>query len=150
MKIRKLLTGEKAPIELLLLADPSISSIEEYLEKGECYVGESNSGIVGVYVLLAKTQEIVELMNIAVNEDFQGCGIGKLLVLDAIQTAKKGNFKKIEVGTGNSSIGPLTLYQKCGFRMVGIDRDFFTKNYREAIYENGIQCRDMIRLSLQI
>ena len=150
MKIRKLLLEEMAPMELLLSADPSISSVQDYFEKGECYVVESNSEVIGVYVLLAKTPEIVELMNIAVGEDFQGCGIGKLLVMDAIQTAKKGKFKKIEVGTGNSSIGPLTLYQKCGFRMVGVDRDFFTKNYSEAIYENGIQCRDMIRLSLEL
>jgi len=31
--------------------------------------------------------------------------------------------------------------------IVGIDIDYFSKNYPEEIYENGIQCRDMIRLS---
>ena len=150
MKIRKLLPGEKAPMELLFLADPSKASVEEYLENGECYIGERETEVVGVYVLLAKTPDDVELMNIAVSEDFQGCGYGKLLVMDAIEKARQGMFKTIEVGTGNSSIGPLTLYQKCGFRMVRVDRDFFTKNYSESIYENGIQCRDMIRLSLEL
>ena len=150
MKIRKLLPEEKPPMDLLLLADPSSTNVKGYLEKGECYIGESNLKVVGVYVLLAKTIDDVELMNIAVGEDFQGCGYGKQLVLDAIEKSRQGKFKTIEVCTGNSSIGPLTLYQKCGFRMVGIDRDFFTENYPEAIYENEIQCRDMIRLSLEL
>lgn len=53
----------------------------------------------------------------------------------------------MEIGTGNSSIAPLILCQKCGFRITGIDRDFFIRHYSEEIFENGIQCKDMIRLS---
>lgn len=67
--------------------------------------------------------------------------------MNAIQTAKSKGYKTIEVGTGNSSIGQLALYQKCGFRITGIDMDFFIKHYPEEIFENGIQCRDMVRLS---
>jgi ribosomal protein S18 acetylase RimI-like enzyme len=76
-----------------------------------------------------------------------GKGIGKQLVLHAIETARSRGNKTIEIGTGNSGIGQLALYQKCGFRIVGVDIDFFVRHYSEAIYENGIQCRDMIRLS---
>lgn len=73
--------------------------------------------------------------------------IGKQLVLHAIQTAKTRGYRTIEIGTGNSGIGQLALYQKCGFRIVGVDIDFFIRHYSEVIYENGIQCRDMVRLS---
>ena len=66
---------------------------------------------------------------------------------DAVEEAKRKGYKTIEVGTGNSSIGQLVLYQKCGFRISGIDIDFFVRHYPEEIFENGIQCRDMIRLS---
>lgn len=65
----------------------------------------------------------------------------------AIQEAKHLGFKTLEIGTGNSSIGQLALYQKCGFRITGIDRDFFIRHYSEEIYENGMQVMDMIRLS---
>ncbi|MCA9766887.1 MAG: hypothetical protein KC455_10775 [Carnobacterium sp.] len=51
------------------------------------------------------------------------------------------------LGTGNSSIGQLALYQKYHFRIIGIDTNFFTKYYTSNIFENGIQCMDMIRLS---
>ncbi|WNS74978.1 GNAT family N-acetyltransferase [Bacillus sp. DTU_2020_1000418_1_SI_GHA_SEK_038] len=147
MHIRKLNMNEKPPMDLLLLADPSSKLVEEYIKRGECFVAEMAGQIVGVYVLLPTRPEMVELVNIAVNETRHGCGIGKKLIMHAIQTANLKGYKTIEVGTGNSSIGQLALYQKCGFRMIGIDLDFFTKHYPEEIIENGILCRDMVRLS---
>lgn len=147
MSIRKLNTGEKLPMELLLLADPSKDIVEEYVNRGECFVAESEQQIVGVYVLLPTRPETVELVNVAVVEKQHGRGIGKQLVMDAIQVAKTKGYKTIEIGTGNSGIGQLALYQKCGFRIIGVDLDFFIKHYSEEIFENGIKCRDMIRLS---
>jgi ribosomal protein S18 acetylase RimI-like enzyme len=150
MEIRKLDSNEPLPMQLLLLADPSQKLVEEYLERGQCFIAKVNNQVIGVYVLLPTRPETVELVNIAVDEKYQGQGIGKQLVLHAIQTAKLQGYKTIEVGTGNSSMGQLALYQKCGFRITGIDRDFFIRHYTEEIFENGIQCRDMIRLSLDL
>ncbi|WP_117160983.1 GNAT family N-acetyltransferase [Paraliobacillus sp. X-1268] len=147
MDIRKLNKGEKLPIELLLLADPSIEIVEEYVNRGECFVAESEQQIVGVYVLLPKRPKTVELVNVAVIEKKQARGIGKQLVMHALKIAKTKGYKTIEIGTGNSGIGQLALYQKCGFRIIGVDRDFFVKHYHEEIVENGIPCKDMIRLS---
>ncbi|WP_404328567.1 GNAT family N-acetyltransferase [Mesobacillus maritimus] len=147
MDIRLLDTDEKPPMDLLLLADPNRTIVEEYVKRGECYIAERDSQVIGVYVLLLTRPETVELMNVAVAEKHHGEGIGKRLVIHAIQIAKGKGYKTIEVGTGNSSIGQLALYQKCGFRITGVDRDFFLRHYQEEIVENGIQCRDMIRLS---
>lgn len=147
MNIRKLSVNETPPLTLLLSADPSSSHIHDYLSRGQCFVADSNNTIAGVYVLLPTRPKVVELVNIAVAEAMQGRGIGKLLVHDAINWARQQGFRQIDVGTGNSSIGQLAFYQKCGFRIVGIDFDFF-KDYEEEIIENGIICRDMIRLSL--
>ena len=53
--------------------------------------------------------------------------------------------KTIEVGTGNFSLGQLVLYQKCGFKIAGVDSDFFIiKHYSDEIFENWIQCRDRV------
>lgn len=147
MNIRKLQTSENYPMELLLLADPSRKLVEEYITRGESFIAEVEHEILGIYVLLPTRPETVELVNIAVAERSQGQGLGKMLVIHAIQTAKERGYKTIEIGTGNSSIGQLALYQKCGFRIVGVDQNFFIRHYEEEIYENGIQCRDMIRLS---
>ncbi|MBM7569935.1 GNAT family N-acetyltransferase [Aquibacillus albus] len=147
MVIRKLNIDEEPPMDLLLLADPSRAIIEEYLQRGKCFVVESDAQIIGVYVLLPTRPETVELVNVAVIETQHGKGLGKQLVINAIEMAKSKGYRTIEVGTGNSSIGQLALYQKCGFRIVGVDIDFFTRHYPEEIFENGIQCKDMVRLS---
>jgi hypothetical protein len=44
----------------------------------------------------------------------------------------------------------MLLYQKCGFRIVGVDFDFFRRTHPEPIYENGIECRDMIRMRIDL
>lgn len=145
--IRPLGSGEEPPMELLLLADPSRDIVEGYLGRGKCYVAEEDGAVIGVYVLIPTRPETVELVNVAVEESRHGRGIGKQLVLHAVRTAREQGARTIEVGTGNSSVAQLALYQKCGFRITGVDRDFFIRHYPMEIVENGIPCRDMIRLS---
>ncbi|RAT95012.1 GNAT family N-acetyltransferase [Brevibacillus sp. Leaf182] len=150
MEIRKLAVQEQPPMDLLLLADPSVRLVRDYLQRGQCYVAILEDSIVGVYVLIPTRPDTIELVNVAVDEAHHGKGIGKKLVLHSIDVAKSLGYKTIEVGTGNSSVGQLALYQKCGFRMNWIDRDFFLRHYEEEIYENGIQVVDMVRLSQDI
>ena len=150
MVIHRLKKGEEPPYDLLLLADPSKEMVDSYLHEGECYIAKMGAETIGVYVLVPLNKDTIELKNIAVKENWQGKGIGKQLVMDAIQSARNKGYETIEVGTGNSSIGQLALYQKCGFRITGIDFDFFTRNYPEEIYENGIRCSDMLRLTKKL
>lgn len=76
--------------------------------------------------------------------------IGIILLNYAIEKAKSSGYKKILIGTGNSSINQLYLYQKVGFRITSIKADFFTENYNKPIVENGIECRDMIILTKEL
>ena len=151
VEICVLQNNEVAPLALLLLADPSIQKVKTYLPAGYCYVAKNQDGAtVGVYVLLPVTTDVVELVNVAVAENQQRKGVGKLLVEHAIENARLRGYAAIEVGTGNSSVNQLALYQKCGFSITSSDKDYFVRNYPEAIFENGIQCRDMIRLLLKL
>ncbi|MCR8962939.1 GNAT family N-acetyltransferase [Brevibacillus laterosporus] len=147
MEIRMIHETEDVPMELLLLADPSERLVKEYVERGQCYIMEQDGRIIGTYVLIPTRPETVELVNVAVDEELHGKGYGKQLVLHAIESARLNHYKTIEIGTGNSSVVQLALYQKCGFRMTHIDKDFFIRHYAEPIFENGIQCIDMVRLS---
>ncbi len=143
--IRKLATNEKMPYDLLLLADPSVTMINTYLPFSDVYVLEQKKQVIAVYVLL-KDNDMLEIKNIAVNPAHQGKGLGKILLQDAAQRARAGGFKKLCIGTGNSSIAQLYLYQRQGFEMTSIRKNYFTTHYPEPIYENGIQCRHMIVL----
>lgn len=142
MIIRKMNKHEEPPMDLLLLADPSRKIVEEYVQRGECFVAENEDRIIGVYVLLPTRPETVELVNIAVIETEHGKGIGKQLIMNAIEIAKSKGYKTIEVGTGNSSIGQLALYQKCGFRITSIDIDFsfgtILKRFLKMVFSAGI------------
>ncbi|MEH7634571.1 GNAT family N-acetyltransferase [Bacillus pumilus] len=148
IQIRRLSHDESLPMELLLLADPSKEKVLAYVQSGSCYAAFHEEAVIGVYVLTPLSRHTMEIMNVAVKESWQGRGIGKQLIHHAIAEAKVAGFQSIEIGTGNSSIQQLALYQKCGFRIASIDHDFFLKHYDEPIYENGIQCMDMVRLSL--
>lgn len=148
--IRELDEKESLPMDLLLLADPSEKLVTEYVKRGKCFVMEEKDSIIGVYVLLPTRPKTIEIVNVAVDGSFQAKGYGKKLVLHAIQTAKQEGYKTIEIGTGNSGVVQLALYQKCGFRITSVDRDFFLHHYDEPIFENGIQVIDMVRLSQQL
>lgn len=150
LSIRKLQPQETPPYDLLLLADPSRELVNAYIAEGECYIAEEQNDSIGVFVMVPLTNGTVEIKNIAVREDKQGHGIGRKLLQEAIEIAKSNGYKSIEIGTGNSSIGQLALYQKCGFRISDIIKDFFVQYYDEVIMENGIQCKDMILLRMEI
>lgn len=150
IEIRKLDANEEIPFDLLLLADPSLQAINDYIHRGDCYIAYINDNMVGVFVMIRTRPLTLELVNIAVKEEYQSKGIGKRLIVSAIDIARKGDARILEVGTGNSSINQLALYQKCGFRIVGIDSDFFKRHYKEKIIENEIECIDMIRLKIDL
>lgn len=103
VKISLLEDIKDAPWDLLLLADPSSELIEEYLSRGQCFVTLIHDEIVGVFVLIRTRPETMELVNVAVRDDFQGKGIGKQLVLSAIDKAKEQGAKTIEIGTGTQA-----------------------------------------------
>ncbi|MDX1806875.1 MAG: GNAT family N-acetyltransferase [Paenisporosarcina sp.] len=150
MDIRLLTKDENRPWDLLLLADPSRIIVQEYIKNAVIHVGEQDKKIIGVCVVKETAKTVVEIMNIAVIESLQGQGFGKQLIRHAIEESAKRGYAFIEIGTGNTSLTQLRLYQQCGFRIVGVDFDYFTRHYEKEIYENGLLCRDMIRLSYEL
>lgn len=62
---------------LLYLADPSGEAVRDYIKRGICYLAEYRGEIIGEYVLLKTRPFTMELVNIAVAENWQGKGVGK-------------------------------------------------------------------------
>jgi len=84
-----------------------------------------------------------ELIELAVAPERQGQGVGRAIVAWLLAEARRRGKRQMLVGTANSSIGNIAFYQKCGFRMDHVRKDYFWY-YREPRYENGIRIRDMI------
>lgn len=149
LKIEHVSAGE-VPMQLLLEADPSEVRVKKYLEKSHCYMAADQSGqVVGVYVLCPLNSTTLELMNIAVHPKFQGQGIGTELLKHMITTARSLGAKRLELGTGTFGY-QLAFYQRAGFRVNDVERDYFLKNYEKPIFENGIQHKDRLRLAIDL
>ena len=149
--INKLGVEDVPPYELLLEADPSKEAIDDYIARGECYTAyNSSKELVGVYVLLKTRPFTIELVNIAVVDKFREKGNARILLEHAINQSRLLGYDMLEVCTGNSSIRQLMIYQKAGFTIYSIDYDFFRRNYSEVIWENGIECRHLIKLRIDI
>ncbi len=146
LDLKLVVESKDIPYDILLLADPSRVQIQSYLKNGTCYVAKLSSEIIGAFVLHPLNKKTMEIKNIAIVESQQGKGFGKNLLNQAEELCRKQGFIKVVIATGNSSIGQLALYQKLGFEIDRIEKDYFTQNYAETIFENGIQCKHKIIL----
>ncbi|MGC6767396.1 GNAT family N-acetyltransferase [Enterococcus sp. LJL51] len=140
----------KQHYQLLLEADPSKKLVDDYTKRGQVYTISDADCLIGIIVLLPTRPDTLEIVNLAVNELYRKQGYAQQLITHAFTTAKKHGYKTIEIGTGSTSLNQLYLYQKCGFRMTGIDKDFFIRHYDKPIIENNLQLKDMVRLSLDL
>lgn len=146
--IRRLLSDEHIPSHLLLLADETIEAIEEYIHESEVYVIENEERIIAVYVLRPVDSSVVEIMNIAVDREYQGKGIGHSLLSDAQRRAREMGYSEIIIGTGDNATRQISLYESVGFKKCGIRKDFFLEKFPDPIYEDGVQLRDMVMLKI--
>ncbi|MBV6647472.1 MAG: GNAT family N-acetyltransferase [Cyclobacteriaceae bacterium] len=150
IEIKRIEKNDPTPYDLLMMADPSLDMIEHYLANGTCYLARSGDFILGEYVTIPVSKDVVEVKNIAVYPKYRGQGIGKRMLAHAMEHAALRHYKKLLIGTGNSSLNQLALYQKIGFDIERIEKDFFIKNYTQPIYEGGIRCRHKVILTKQL
>jgi ribosomal protein S18 acetylase RimI-like enzyme len=150
MKIRKHRPKENIPWRLLLDADPSRKEIRKYLSRGELWLCDINGKIVGAMVLMQTRVDVCEIMNIATDPSFRGKGLGSALLAKARKRAKELKARLLHVGTGNNSFRQLQFYQRFGFRVCGINRDFFVGRYSRTYEKDGVVLRDMIRMEMPV
>jgi aminoglycoside 6'-N-acetyltransferase I len=150
LSTRQLGEQEAIPYDLLLLADESKAMIDRYAKDGEIYVLKENSRLIALYVLQVLDEKRAEIKNIAVDNGYQGKGIGTFLLREATSRAKARGFTTLLIGTANGSIKQLYLYQKEGFEITSIKMNFFVDHYPEPIFENGILCKHMLMLEKQL
>ncbi|WP_125579934.1 GNAT family N-acetyltransferase [Levilactobacillus cerevisiae] len=131
---------------LLRLADPNQSLIDAYLPQSTVYVASDVAGLAGVLVLKPQEAKMLEVMNLAVAPTKQHQGYGTAMVTFANQWADDHGYQTLRIATGTTSLTQLYLYQKCGFRVVRVEPDYFTQNYPQKITENGLILRDRLVL----
>jgi ribosomal protein S18 acetylase RimI-like enzyme len=140
-------------LPLLLLADESLEQVRSYMQCGELYAFVGHNGVaVGIVLTLPAEQNSVELKAVAVDTTQQNRGIGRRMLAAVIDELRRSGVRRAIVGTANAGIGQLAYYQKAGFRLLRIERDFFSpaRGYPAVMEDNGIRLRDMVWMDLEL
>ena len=145
MIFKKVTKNKKDYLALLLLADESEAMIDQYLERGEMFILDSN-GVKAECVVVKESDGVYELKNIAVVPDCQRRGYGKCLVEFVL--AHYTECKQMFVGTGDCDFAR-SFYNSCGFVESHRIKNFFVDNYDHPMFEDGMQLIDMIYLKLE-
>ena len=143
----KKIEDKKKNLDLLLLADPEEEAIDKYIDNCEVFEFYYRDILIGQGAVMELFSTVYEIKNFAIYEKFHNCGYGKILI-NLLCEKYLENFKNrdIIVGTSEQEIG---FYKKCGFQFSHIVKDFFITNYKQPIFENGIQCKDMFYLKFK-
>ncbi len=140
-------------VPLLLLADEP-EPLRRYLDDGDLYVlRDANGGALGVTLVLPVPGEphVAEMRAVAVAATHHNRGLGQLMLRGVLDDLRARGVRRVIVGTSNAGIGQIAFYQKAGFRLWRIERDYFTaeKGYDPDERENGLAHRDMVWFDLE-
>ena len=139
-------------LSLIYLADDSIVQVQRYYQLGDLYVIDSTDGTpMAITLAIPEPNGSIELKAVAVDPSLHRKGVGKRMLAAVLVDLRAKGVRHVIVGTGNSGIGQLAFYQKAGFRLWKIERDFFSlaRGYPEGIEENGIPLRDMVWMDIE-
>lgn len=140
MKISKVEENKTEYMKILLEADPDENIVNQYLEKGDLYVGENDGIAVCVCVITKYDDQTCELKNIATLPEVRGNGYAGKMIQHVFELYKK-HYKRMIVGTTENMI---PFYVLNGFtRYHHTVKNFFVDNYKEEIWDGNMQCIDM-------
>jgi ribosomal protein S18 acetylase RimI-like enzyme len=140
-------------LPLLLLADESLEQVRSYMQRGDLFAFVDRDGAaVGIVLTIPEADGSVELKAVAVDAAHQNLGIGRRMLAAVIEELRRKGVRRAIVGTANAGIGQLAYYQKAGFRLLRIERDFFSpaRGYPAVMVDNGIRLRDMVWMDLDL
>lgn len=112
--------------------------------KHAAYLGSADGEPVGAAVMFWHPDES-ELIYIGVDAAQRGRGMGKAIIAALLAEAEARQVGSVLVGTANAGLQTIAFYQKCGFRMDSVRKDYFDY-FPQPVYENGIRIRDMLML----
>ena len=90
-------------------------------------------GVIVGYIVSWMIYDEVHVLNIAVHPDFRRMGIGENMLRDCLDFFLRKGAKHaiLEVRRGN--LGAKRLYEKLGFRSIGIRRGYYVDTGEDAI-----------------
>ena len=154
MTVREVPPGpaRRALMPLIRLAEDSDSQLESSIGDGTMYVAEEGETPIGVVLVLDHGGSERELRYVAIAESHQRRGLGKAMLADVREAEAARGSARLLVGTSSADTGNLDFYQRCGYRLLSIERDYFTpaRGYPPDFVLNGLPAVDMVWMDLNL
>jgi ribosomal protein S18 acetylase RimI-like enzyme len=138
-------------LPVLLDADEGEERIRAVLLDPACtaYAAWLDGQLAGAAVVRWEEDDSSEIVYIAVAAALRGHGYGKQIIQALQKELRQRGGRSLLVGTANSSLENIAFYQKCGFRMFEIRRNYFAY-IQPPLVEHGILLRDMLVLRYDV
>lgn len=104
------------------LGKNAFSSILVLEENGEIL------GYIGMWLLGDQTQ----ITTLGVKKKFQGNGYAKILMDKCIEVTKNLGYRNINLEVRVSNQKAINLYEKCGFKIITIRKNYYQNNHEDA------------------
>jgi len=119
-----------------LVAEIAAKFVQNLDPKRErCWIAERDGEILGSVFLVKDSDEIARLRLLLVEPEARGLGLGKRLVEECVQFARRAGYKKITLWTQSVLSAARHVYQQAGFVLVhkepyrGIGRDLISETW---------------------
>lgn len=85
-------------------------------------------GYIGMWLLGDQTQ----ITTLGVKKKFQGNGYAKILMDKCIEVTKNLGYRNINLEVRVSNQKAINLYEKCGFKIITIRKNYYQNNHEDA------------------
>ena len=110
----------------------SADMLREELGKGIFLVAEQDGAVAG-YVGCQTVLDEGYITNVAVSPDCRRQGIGRALIAELPERAKRAGLAFVTLEARASNAPAITLYEGAGFRRVGVRKNFYTAPAEDAV-----------------
>lgn len=137
MKISEFCWEDIAPVFAILATENNGAWTYEQLEHSLklenviCYVAKNDDKVLG-FVLLEETPYDFDILEIVVDENFRGRGIGTILLKRVFDYAKLTHKEKATLEVASDNMPAISLYEKAGFSQIAERKNYY-KNGKNAL-----------------
>ncbi len=104
----------------------------ELINSNNFYLFEKNHEIAGFYYesrYAGRTRHVAHLGTLAVSPKYQGQGIAKEMLKEAIEKMKDSGIKRVELIVESDNLRAISFYEKFGFEIEGKLRKYYKRSH---------------------
>ena len=101
---------------------------ESFQNKNNLVIGVFNQDELIGYCFMLTAQTEAEILNIAIDINFQRKGLGETLLKECFERLKSQKVKNLFLEVRQSNHAAKNLYSKIGFKTIGIRKNYYSDN----------------------